>query len=109
MDKFFFKEVTDSSSDIDRLEVQSFEMNVYILKLTIGEKTGIVFDKDKDRPKRFNNAAEIREAFANRNVKEAVMTYDSPYEEMVGEPEKVDSEMSMPFSMSTDDESNEAK
>ncbi|WP_218353633.1 DUF6482 family protein [Alteromonas lipotrueiana] len=104
MDKFFFKDVSGSSTDIERLEVQSFEINGFIVKVTVEGKSGMVFDKDEDRPKRFSNAAEVRKAFAKCNVKEAVMTYDSPYEEMVGEPEKVDSEMTMPFSMTEENE-----
>ena len=87
-----------SPIDIDKLEVQSFEMNVYLVKLHIGSESAFVFDEN-DRPMRFHNSQQIRDAFEACNVKTAVMVHDSPYDEMVGNPNKPEKPMEMPFSM----------
>ena len=83
---------------IDKLEVQSFEMNVYLVKLHIDDTQGFVYD-DQDRPMRFHNSQQIRDAFELCDVKLAVMVHDSPYDEMVGNPNKPEKPMEMPFSM----------
>jgi hypothetical protein len=83
---------------IDKLEVQSFEMNVYLVKLHTLHSAGFVYDKN-DRPMRFHNSQQVRDAFEQCDVKEAVMVHDSPYDEMVGNPNKAEQSMEMPFSM----------
>jgi len=83
---------------INKLEVQSFEMNVYLVKLDIGGQSGFVYD-NKDKPMRFHSSQQIRDVFEHCKVKKAVMTHDSPYEEMIGNPEKASERMEMPFSM----------
>jgi len=98
MHKFLFSDIQKQSLDIDRLEVQSFEMNVYLVKLYIAGKEGFLYGDD-DRPKRFNASQEIREAFANCNIDVAVMVHESPYDEMIGNPKKAENPMELPFSM----------
>ena len=83
---------------IKRLEVQSFEMNVYLVKLITYDAEGFVYDAN-DRPMRFHNSQSIRDAFEHCDVTEAVMVHDSPYDEMVGNPNKPEQSMAMPFSM----------
>lgn len=83
---------------IDKLEVQSFEMNVYLVKLHTPSSTGFVYDKD-DRPMRFHNSQQVRDAFELCSVAQAVMVHDSPYDEMIGNPNKPEKSMEMPFSM----------
>jgi hypothetical protein len=83
---------------IDKLEVQSFEMNVYLVKLHTSSSAGFVYDKD-DRPMRFHNSQQVRDAFERCDIKEAVMVHDSPYDEMIGNPNKPEKSMEMPFSM----------
>lgn len=98
MNKFLFRDVAQRAMQIDYLEVQSFEMNVYLVQLKVGERTGLVYD-DKDRPMRFFSAGHIREAFAHCQVTRSVMVHDSPYEEMIGGPPKASQQMALPFSM----------
>lgn len=98
MHKFLYKKIVETSPTIDYLEVQSFEMNVYLIQISIDGTTGFVFD-DEDRPMRFYNAGHIREAFAQCEVKQSVMTHDTPYEEMIGNPPKAATPMALPFSM----------
>lgn len=83
---------------IERLEVQSFEMNVYLVKLTIDGQEGFVYDK-QDRPMRFHNSQMIRDLFEHCEVEKAVMVHDSPYDEMIGNPMKTSNLGEMPFSM----------
>lgn len=52
MHKFLFTQIEGKSLSIDYLEVQSYEMNVYLVYLTVGNKSGMVYDK-QDRPMRF--------------------------------------------------------
>ena len=98
MHKFLMKDIEQRSPEIDYLEVQSFEMNVYLVQITIGEKTGFIYD-DSDRPKRFFSAGHIREAFASCQVTQAVMIHDTPYDEMIGNPPKSKTQTALPFTM----------
>ena len=97
MHKFSYTRICDSAIDIDYLEVQSFEMNVYLVFLKANGHAGFVYDKDS--PKRFYSTSQIREVFAHCTVKQAVMKHDSPYDEMIGNPPKSAEQMALPFTM----------
>ncbi|MBT1451498.1 NADH-quinone reductase [Glaciecola sp. XM2] len=98
MHKFYIKSIAKTPMHITKLEVQSFEMNVYLVKLYTSDGEGFVFD-DKDRPMRFHNSQQVRDTFEHCEVDQAVMVHDSPYDEMIGNPNKAEPSMSMPFSM----------
>lgn len=98
MHKFLFTQIEGKSLSIDYLEVQSYEMNVYLVYLTVGNKSGMVYDK-QDRPMRFFSTGQIREVFSHCTVQQAVMKHDSPYDEMIGNPPKSAEQMALPFSM----------
>ena len=93
--KFFMSE---EHRTIDYLEVQSFEMSVYLVKLGIGDDTGMLCD-DTGSPKKFTCVAQIRDSFAHCNVTTSVMKHDSPYDEMIGNPAKASYSEPLPFSM----------
>lgn len=98
MNKFLITDIKKSPIDIAKLEVQSFEMNVYLVKLYVNGEQGFVYD-NTDKPMRFNNSQQIRDTFEFCTVAEAVMIHDSPYDEMIGNPNKPEASMAMPFSM----------
>ena len=98
MHKFQFSQFHQQTSHIEHLEVQSFEVNVYLVKLTVDGITGFVYDK-KDNIMRFHSSQHIRDSFATCVVDKAVMVHVSPYEEMIGNPPKSNEAMAMPFSM----------
>jgi hypothetical protein len=83
---------------IDKLEVQSFEMNVYLVRVEIDGEMGFVTDKTGS-PMRFHNSQMVRDLFEHCTVKKAVMKHDSPYDEMIGNPMKASDATEMPFSM----------
>ncbi len=94
---FDFPELLRSTPAIDCLEVQSFEMGVYLVHLQLGEQSGMLFENGQ--LKRFHNAQHIRESFETFEVKQAVMKHDSPYDEMIGNPPKAEKPMLLPFSI----------
>lgn len=94
---FDFQKLCDQRIIIDRLEVHSFEMNVYLVKLHIKDHHGMVYDGDS--LKRFSSTQNVRDAFAQMHIVEAVMIHASPYDEMIGNPPKASQSMSLPFSM----------
>ncbi|TPV59202.1 NADH-quinone reductase [Aestuariibacter sp. GS-14] len=98
MYKFWRKDLEADVLAIDVLEVQSFEMNVYLVQLTCGNQTGLVYD-DSDKPMRFYSAGHIREFFAHCSVATSYMKHDTPYDEMIGNPPKAAHAMALPFSM----------
>jgi hypothetical protein len=98
MHKFHIKDIKKAPMHILRLEVQSFEMNVYLVRLLTENADGFVYD-DIDRPMRFNNSQQIRDTFEHCSIVSAVMVHDSPYDEMIGNPNKAEPSMAMPFSM----------
>lgn len=95
--KYEFADIVARPIDIDVLEVQSFEMNIYLVQLTVQGKTGMVYEND--RPKRFHNSNQIRELFVDCRVSQSFMVHDSPYDEMIGNPPKSAEQMALPFSM----------
>jgi hypothetical protein len=95
--KFDYTELSKNPRSITCLEVQSFEMNVYLVKLTVDSEEGMLFDAGE--LKRFHSSQEIREAFESFTVERAILVQDSPYEEMIGNPEKTSLPTALPFSM----------
>lgn len=95
--KFDYNKVIDKSMVIDQLEVQSFEMNVYLVKIYNGESSGMLYQGDS--LKRFHSTQQVRDAFENVDVLKAVMVHESPYDEMIGNPPKATESMAVPFSM----------
>ena len=96
--KYLIKDIKKAPLAISRLEVQSFEMNVYLVKIVSTQGEGFVYD-EHDRPMRFHNSQQIRDTFEHCDVAEAVMVHDSPYDEMIGNPNKAEASVGMPFSM----------
>ncbi len=72
-------------------------MGVYLVHIQVGEEVGMLYEKG--RLMRFNNIQQIRDAFENIQVTNAVMKHDSPYDEMIGNPPKAENSMVLPFSM----------
>lgn len=85
---------------ITRLEVQSFEMNLYLVKAEINGVDAFVYN-DADRPMRFHSSQHVRETFAEILVEHAVMLHNSPYDEMIGNPNKPEASAELPFSMNS--------
>lgn len=98
MQKYKIEEIKAQPLYIERLEVQSFEMNVYLVKLIVKGEEGMVYDH-LDKPMRFHNSQSIRDTFEHCQVAQSVMVHDSPYDEMIGNPVKAAAPTDMPFSM----------
>ncbi|MFC3122558.1 DUF6482 family protein [Agaribacter flavus] len=98
MTKFHLSKIPSLTTDIDRLEVHSFEMNVYLVKLCVDGKEGFVYENDS--PKRFYSSQQIRHVFEHCKVLSSYMVHDTPYDEMIGNPQKASVSMALPFSMS---------
>ena len=96
--KFYYFDLVNNRDETALLEVHSFEMNIYLVKVTIGTQSAMVYDKC-DKPMRFNSSGHIREAFATCEINNAVMVHDTPYDEMIGNPPKASQTMALPFSM----------
>ena len=95
--KFWIKDITPQSISVDMLTVCSYEMNVYLVKLKIGDKTGLVYEGDS--PKRFYSSQHIRDVFEGLKILAAQMLHESPYDEMIGNPESAQCDSVLPFSM----------
>ena len=87
MHKFSFAQFYQQPVDIEHLEVQSFELSIYLVKVTVAGTTGFVYDKN-DNIMRFHSSQHIRDSFGACHVEHAILVHDSPYEEMIGNPPK---------------------
>lgn len=94
---FDYEKLCDQRMIIDKLEVQSFEMNIYLVKLYINDHHGMLYQGNSLM--RFNSTQMVRDAFTQMHVVEAVMVHESPYDEMIGNPPKATEPMDLPFSM----------
>ncbi len=95
--KFNFNDVVDKKTVIDVLEVQSFEMNVYLVRLHVGNREGMLYAGQNLM--RFHSTQQIRDAFEDIQVEKAIMVHESPYDEMIGNPVNDSNSLSIPFSM----------
>jgi hypothetical protein len=95
--KFWIKDIKSQSITVDMLTVCSYEMNVYLVKLSVGDNIGLVYEGDS--PKRFHSSQHIRDVFDGLTILAAQMLHESPYDEMIGNPESVQSASMLPFSM----------
>ncbi|MFT2092729.1 DUF6482 family protein [Paraglaciecola sp. 2405UD69-4] len=95
--KFNLNTIELNKTVIDRLTVHSYEMSIYLVELEIGSDIGFVYDDDK--PKRFVSSQEVRQAFENCKVLTAQMLHESPYDEMIGNPESAQKACFLPFHM----------
>lgn len=95
--KFQIPDLKEKSVKVDLLTVLSFEMNVYLVELTVGDSKGLVYQDGI--PKRFHNSQNIRDVFAGVIVLAAQMLHASPYDEMIGNPASAQQASMLPFSM----------
>ena len=98
MYKFLSSEIEGNPITIEMLEVQSYEMNVYLVQITANGQTGLVYNS-AGNPMRFHSAGHIREFFSHCEIQTAYMKHDTPYDEMFGNPPKAEHSMALPFSM----------
>lgn len=96
--KFILGDIVKNKPFIEVMRVHAYEMNTYLVSLTIGEQQGMLCENG-GRPKTFSSAAQIRMFFANCEVREAYMLHDSPYEEMIGAANKSALPGLIPFSL----------
>ncbi|MFC6439112.1 DUF6482 family protein [Bowmanella sp. JS7-9] len=97
--KYYLSQLSPTQP-IDQLTVLAHEMSLYLVKLSINGEEGILYAED-DRPMRFFNAMSIREAFSGFAVRESCMQHDTPYDEMIGNPQRPSSPVTLPFSIDT--------
>jgi hypothetical protein len=100
--KFDFDKVISDRIVIDHLEVQSFEINIYLVKLQVGNNSGMLYQNSS--LKRFQSTQQIRQAFKTMHVVNASLVHDSPFDEMIGNPPKALGSFVLPFSMTIPDE-----
>lgn len=96
--KHYLSHIQKARPAIERLEVHSFETNIYLVRLQINGQFGYVYSQT-DNIQRFYNAQHIRESFADCHITESVMIHDSAYDEMIGNPDKASDRLPLPFSM----------
>ena len=95
--KYQLKHVLAQSPVVDMLTVRSYEMNIYLVELRVGDEMGLVYEGD--RPKRFHSTQHIRDTFDSCIILAAQMIHESPYDEMIGNPKSAQGVSTLPFSM----------
>lgn len=97
MRKYYYSQL-NSGLNIQSLEVQSFEMNVYLVKITINDESGMLYEKPEVLY-RFTSKNAVREAFQLHNIEQAWLTQHSAYDEMVGNPPRSEAPLKVQFTM----------
>lgn len=95
--KYQLKHVLTQSPVVEMLTVRSYEMNIYLVELRVGDEMGLVYEGD--RPKRFHSTQHVRDTFDSCIILAAQMLHESPYDEMIGNPESAQNLGALPFSM----------
>lgn len=95
--KFEISTLIQQAPLIDKLTVLSYEMSVYLVRLDIAQSQGLVYRDNQ--PMRFYSTQQIRDVFVMCKVLKAEMRHDSPYDEMIGNPDSAQHLGILPFSM----------
>ncbi|XOV80496.1 MAG: DUF6482 family protein [Aestuariibacter sp.] len=83
---------------IEKLSILSFEMNIYLVTVLTKDFQGLIKNPDGN-PQRFRSVQQVKEEFAECNVKFAELIHESPYDEMIGNPAKANDQMVLPINM----------
>ena len=95
---YMLQDVLATEPNIEIASVESHEMSIYILRLTIAGKQGVVYEKSTQRPKAFRSIEQVRAILSRCNVARAELIHHSPFDEMIGDPQSNNS-MVLPFSI----------
>lgn len=85
--KFVHSDIRKNKPLIELLCVHAYQMNNYLISLTIEGRQGMLCDKG-GRPQKFSSASQIRDFFAKCEVKQTQIILDSSFDEMIGNPTK---------------------
>ncbi len=97
MRKYYYSQL-NRGLKIQLLEVLSFEMNMYLVKITLNGESGMLYEKP-DALYRFTSKNAVREAFQFYNIEQAWLTQHSAYDEMVGNPPRSEAPLKVQFTM----------
>jgi hypothetical protein len=97
-----YQQLQQQNPRISVLEVQSYEMNVYLVKVYLhdtidGQIEGMLYHQGKLM--RFHSSQQIRDAFEAMTIEQAVLLHESPYDEMIGNPPSAQRGIAVPFSL----------
>ena len=83
---------------IEKLQIMSFDMNIYLVNITTAKCDGLIKDAS-GRPQRFKSVTQVKDELQQCQVMQAELIHESPYDEMVGNPERVDNKLVIPVNM----------
>ncbi|GGD71480.1 DUF6482 family protein [Lacimicrobium alkaliphilum] len=81
---------------IEKVWVLSFEMSVYLVKISVDGKHGLVYD-NHGKAMKFTSLGQIRDVFADFVIVQAELVHQSAYGEMIGAAEEPDNTMRLPI------------
>ena len=80
----------------EALTVHSFESGIYLVEATLNEEAGFITDVAGNNL-RFNSVSEVKEAFADSNIREYWLVAETAYDEMVGLAEGAKTQLRIPL------------
>lgn len=81
---------------IDKLIYHSVELSLYMVSVIIDEQEHYITDK-KGNYIKASNLTSLQKEFATIEAKETVLRHSSPYDEMIGGPEKDNNLLEVPL------------
>jgi hypothetical protein len=96
---FTFKSIRKRNAALDKVTVHSFDMSLYLVELDVGENKGMLVGDDK-RPLHFRSVEEVRDKMSEFHVLRAELRHDSPFDEMIGNPDSASQPLVIPLSWS---------
>ena len=82
---------------IDELVIHSFEMGLYLAEVDFDSRKAFIIDDETGRPKKFHSIDQVKAAFGEATIRNAYLSHQSAYDEMVGTPDKVDNTLKVPL------------
>lgn len=82
---------------LDEVTIHSFDMSLYLVELSVGQNNGMLVGKD-DRPLHFRSVEQVRNDMADFHIIKAQLRHDSPFDEMIGNPDSAMQPLIIPLS-----------
>ncbi|MDF2179682.1 DUF6482 family protein [Aliiglaciecola sp. CAU 1673] len=92
-----YQSLLNDTPHIQKAWLLSFEMGMYLVKISVDGQEGMVFSGD--RPLRFSSIEQARQAFEHCEIDHAELVHQSPYDEMIGHKKQQIDAMRIPLQL----------
>jgi hypothetical protein len=95
--KFTLENLRKRKVVLDKVTIHSFDMSLYLVELNVGQHSGMLVGSN-DRPLHFRSVEQVKNEMADFHIRNAQLKHESPFDEMIGNPESAKQPLIVPLS-----------